>query len=318
MNHNDNEAAPNWHGSAIIRDGALLIRPLPPIVEDPPEELPAGGRIIALLDCEATGLDPHIAKIIELAIQLVAIDAAGNIIGHTGPASWREDPGEPLSEDVKRVTRLCDEALTGQKIDEQLAMGMLRRADLIIAHNAAYDATLIERRLPQIAGKPWACSVREIPWLYLGLDGRQQGYLLVQHSWHNFAAHRAAHDVWGLFHLLQCRGSVDGDRPRTHLQRLLETSAKPTVRMSVPRSFEVKDQLKARGFRFDASDKSWWIEVAEHQVETMKAELARLGAAPPIERIITATERHRPLKPDYTRLAENRRRFDEIDTSDPW
>lgn len=301
-----------------MRNDALLIRPLPPIVEDPPEELPEGGQIIALVDCEATSLDPKTAAIIELAIMLVAIDAHGNVIGHTGPASWLEDPGEPLSDDVQRVTRLCDEALAGQKIDEQLAIGMLQRASLIIGHNASYDAVLLERRLPQIAGMPWACSVREVPWLYLGLDGRQQGYLLVQHSWHNFAAHRAAHDVWGLFHLLQCRGSIDGGEPRMHLQRLLETSTKPTVRLSVQRSFEVKDQLKARGFRYEASDKIWWVEVAEDQVETMKAELARLGAAPPIERIITATERHRPLRPDYARLAENRRRFDEIDTSDPW
>lgn len=317
-NDNDNAAA-GYGGPAIMRDGNLLIRPLPPIVENPPEVLPEGGRIIALVDCEATSLDPNTAEIIELAIQLVAIDCDGNVIGHTGPASWREQPSGPLSEEVKRLTRLDGEALVGQRIDDRLAAGMLSRTDLVVAHNAAYDAVLIERRLPQIAGKQWACSCAEIPWLWLGLDGRSQGYLLVQHSWHNLAAHRAAHDVWALFHLLQCKGSVDGDAPRTHLQRLLERSAQTTVRIDAVRApFESKDRLKSAGYRWDPVARNWWIEVPQDKVGPQLDWLRQLGVSHPAQRLISAAERHRPLKPDYDRLAANRRRFDELDTSDPW
>lgn len=288
---------PGRTAPAIMRNDNLLIRPLPPITDNPPEELPPGGKIVAIVDTEATGLDPSSAKIIELSIQLVAVNANGEVIGHTAPVSWLEDPGEPLSEDVKRITRLHDEQLAGQVIDERLVISLLSRADLIVAHNAPYDAALIERRFPSLAGRAWACSMREIPWLYLGLDGRQMGYLLIQHSWHNLFAHRAEADVWALFHLLQCRGSIDRDTPRTHLQRLLEASARQTVRISAWHApYAVKDRLKASGYTWCAKDKVWRREVAKADVSAELDALGRLGVRNPGQQVITAAERHRPLK----------------------
>ena len=202
-------------------DRLRVLRPLPAVTALVPEVFPEKGRVIAIVDCEATSLNSATAKIIELAVMGVIVDGAGQIAGNTSISSWLEDPGEALSEEVKLVTRLDDEMLAGQRIDDRAALGILNRADMIIAHNAGYDAPIIERRLPTLAGKAWACSVHELDWLRLGFDGAKLGHLIMQAGWY-CDGHRAAVDVAALFHLLQVQGSIGGDMPRTHLERLLE------------------------------------------------------------------------------------------------
>ena len=106
---------------------------------------------------------------------------------------------------------------------------MLDRADLLVAHNAPFEVSWLERRFPAIAGKPWACSMRDIPWLHLGLDGRAQTALLMQHGWFS-SAHRAAADVWALFWLLNESRTGWLKAPiQTHLQRLLTAADTDTL-----------------------------------------------------------------------------------------
>lgn len=264
-----------------------------------PDEIPAGGRIIAICDVETTGLDTNHDKIIELAIMLVTVDAEGRIVGVMPPRSWLEDPGAPLDPRIIAITGITDADVAGHWIDDRQALAMLARASLAIGHNAKFDSNFVERRLPAAAGKDWACSCSEIEWPALGFDSRVQGYLLMQSGWFN-TAHRAAADVWSLYWLLQ---QQHGDQ--TLLQRLLLASDQRTMRIDARYApYRLKDELKLRGYRWDGDSKVWWTEIAEAACEAEVAWLHQLGVQSPLLTPITAAERHRPLRVEPTIMEE--------------
>ena len=106
-----------------------------PAVAQP--ETPSSVGVV--IDTETTGTDTATCKIIELAMRRFAFTAEG-VITKLGKAySWREDPGEPLDPEITRLTGLTDADLAGQKINDEVATDILRSADVVIAHNAAFD-----------------------------------------------------------------------------------------------------------------------------------------------------------------------------------
>src|SRR3546814_9030245 len=108
------------------------------------------------------------------------------------PRVWREDPGIELDPRITKLTGLAADYLAVQVIDEAAAVESLSSADIIVAHNAAFDRPFIDRRLPAIAGKPWACSMAELDWLELGFDGRALAQLVSQCGWFYPRAHLSA------------------------------------------------------------------------------------------------------------------------------
>lgn len=277
------------------REGYRVLRRVPEPYTSLPQMGPApDGKCIAILDTETTGLDSETDVIIELAIQLVFVDDEGEVIGHAMPHNWLEDPERELDPRITMVTGLGAQHLLGHKIDDDFARGLLDRASLIVAQNAAFDAGFIERRYPELAGKAWACSCSEIDWLKLGFDGRSQSALLAQVGWFS-DAHRAAADVWALHWLLQHRQRGPGEsESRTYLARLIGASEQPTVMVQAERApFSKKDLLRARGYRWNAHKKFWQIELPLERVEHEQAWGYRHGLPPMTTREITAHERHR-------------------------
>ncbi|WP_187334923.1 3'-5' exonuclease [Novosphingopyxis iocasae] len=272
-----------------------VLRAVPDRFTNMPEDgAPPDGRCIAIVDTETTGLDADEDSIIELAIMLLFVGDNGSVLGHLGPISWLQDPKAVLNHRISMITGLEDEDLLGQMIDDEFAWKMLARADLIVAHNAPFDAVFIERRYPQIAGKPWACSGSEIDWLALGFDGRAQQHLLMQAG--SFSkAHRAGDDVWSLFWLLQQRQTdPNGDRVRTHLARLIEASDRLSVMIEARGApYDKKDVLKARGYSWNPARRFWQKELPEADVPFEEAWAFRNGLPALATRTVTASERHR-------------------------
>lgn len=224
-----------------------------PIVDAPHGSL----HTAAIVDVEATGLDPQKAKIIELAVSRIVFDDLGQIIQVDQPQIWREDPGEALDPIITQITGLTNADLVGHRIDDEAAIALIGEAEVIIAHNASYDAPIIERRLPAVAGKAWACSCNDIDWRALKLEGRALSHLLMQLGWF-YEAHRAEIDIIALTQLLS--STV---RNKNLLQLLMERASAVTYRIYTLNSpFSAKDALKARGYHWDPERKSWWVDVA--------------------------------------------------------
>lgn len=249
-------------------------------------------RIGVAIDVETTGLDRETDRIIELAIQRFRFDEAGRIIQVGVPRVWREDPGIPIDPKITRLTGLSAGDVTGQAIDDAVAVDILSSADIIIAHNAAFDRPFVDRRLSAIAGKPWACSMAELDWLELGFEGRALAHLVSQCGWF-YEGHRAENDILALLYLLS-HGLPDGE---TILAKLIACSEQPTYRVNaIDAPFDAKDRLKSRGYRWDAVFRFWWRSIGEGESDAERAWLLSdvyAGYGEPAFIPVTACERHR-------------------------
>lgn len=211
------------------------------------------------VDVETTGVNHDTDVVIELALQRFWANADGRIVLTGRPRSWLEDPGRSLSEEIVRLTGLTNERLRGRSILDAEAASLIRDADFVVAHNAQFDRPFIESRLPDCAGRPWICSLRDIDWRAAKFEGGRLGDLLSQMGWF-FPAHRAGDDVTALLHLVDHR--IDGDR--TVLRALVDAASRPTFRIvATGAPFEMKDGLKGRGYRWDGRARVWSREVRE-------------------------------------------------------
>lgn len=249
-------------------------------------------RVGVAIDVETTGLDREVDQIIELAVQRFRFDEQGRIIQVGVPRVWREDPGIPVDPKITKLTGLTTADLTDQAIDEAAAVEIISSADIIVAHNAAFDRPFVDRRLPAIAGKPWACSMAELDWLEFGFDGRALAHLVSQCGWF-YEGHRAENDILALIYLL-AHGLPDGE---TILAKLMACSERTTYRVNaVDAPFDAKDRLKSRGYRWDAALRFWWKAVPEEESEAERSWLLNDvygGYGEPAFIPVTACERHR-------------------------
>lgn len=223
-----------------------------------------------VVDVETTGKIVDQAVIIELALRRFQYDEAGAIVRIGRPFSWREDPCCALEPQITRLTGLTDADLVGKRIDDAQACRLLKSADLVIAHNAEFDRKFIERRLPDAAGLPWACTCMEIDWAEWGFEGRALGFLCMQMGLF-FEAHRAGTDVDALLALLS-EELADG---RPVLGHICESAVAPTHRIeAIGAAYACKDLLKARGYRWNERKRAWWTEVRDCDLIEEQAWLA--------------------------------------------
>ena len=266
-------------------------------------ETGVGGRVDTVIgvvvDCETTGIGDD-DVIIELALRRFRADPAGVIVKIDRPYSWLEDPGRDLPEDIVRLTGSTDADVAGKVIDDEAAVRLLKSAEFVCAHNAVFDRLHVERRLRDAAGLAWCCSCKDIDWRAGGFDGRSLGWLLAQCGYFH-GAHRAADDVDAVIQILQ--HPFPGGT--TALAEMLATARAPSWRFrAVGAAFELKDQLRLRGYRWnaDGDPKCWWRDVPDSRrteeewwlaghVYSMDAKPRALG--PIIERI-TWRERYAP------------------------
>ena len=151
--------------AALEADGGyrVLRRVEPPDVGlGSPPRPDAAARIVCVADVETAGLAPD-APVIELALRRLRVDADGGIVEVGRPYAFLEDPGAPLAPAIVELTGLTDADLAGRSIDVGMATALLRSGDVVVCHNARFDAPRIVGRLPAVQGIPSpAASARSI------------------------------------------------------------------------------------------------------------------------------------------------------------
>ena len=223
-----------------------------------------------VVDVETTGLDPAKDVVIELAMRRFRYDDRDIIVEIGRGWTWREDPGFPLSPEIISLTGLTDADLASQFIDDDIVHKIIGEADLIIAHNAGFHRPMLEKRLPDMPGRPWSCSCEQIDWQAAGFEGRSLGYLAMQAGWF-FDGHRALNDVDAVIQLLQ-HEDTDG---ASLLYQLDENAlADSHLIEAVGSAFDTKDILRARGYRWNSDERVWWREVPDNQLLAEQARLA--------------------------------------------
>lgn len=234
---------------------------------DPPRSFPepAMGQTlrVLVLDTETTGLNAARDKVIELALLAFDLDlATGQPVGQLEVYDGLEDPGAPLSAEVQQLTGIRDEMLQGQRLDEARIAELLAGAQLVIAHNAGFDRPFVEARLPAFAEVDWACSFADIDWKRQGRDSAKLSALAMQLGWF-YDAHRAEMDCHALLAVLRPPLPLG---ERNGLMHLVEAARQPSFRLQATGApFEAKDLLKARNYRWDATNRVWTLQLRDDE-----------------------------------------------------
>jgi DNA polymerase-3 subunit epsilon len=248
-----------------------------------------------ILDLETTGLDPKTDEIIEIGMVPFDYDVGGQVVCVGAPFSRLRQPSKPIPPEITKVTGITDAMVEGQVIDPAEVEAFIGEAALIIAHNAAFDRRFAERFCPGFVAKPWACSLSQIDWKGAGYESGKLAFLAAAYGFFH-DGHRAHHDCLATLEIL---GAPLAGTDATGLQALLVAARKTTVRIFAENSpFELKDVLKARGYRWNGeagpSPRAWWIDVEEAalsaELDYLQTEIYR-GEVHLPTRKVTAFER---------------------------
>jgi DNA polymerase-3 subunit epsilon len=270
-----------------------VLRRLKPILHFPQQ--PQGKTAtVLIIDTETTGLDATRERIIELALLRVHVDVSSGLpVGDVQVYDGFEDPGRPIPPAITQLTGITDAQVRGETLNEPEITRLLTGVDVVIAHNAGFDRPFVEARLPMFAHVAWACSWADIDWKQLGYGSAKLEHLAASFGWF-YDAHRAETDCHALLTVLtQARPAQEG----THLHTLLTAAQQMHHKLyATGAPFESKDLLKARGYRWDGTQKVW-LQMLRSDAE-LTAELRWLTdtiymGQPSRVRVETLDARHR-------------------------
>ena len=221
-------------------------------------------KVGILFDVETTGLDTASDEVVELGMVKFSYHPDGTVGTVLDTFSSLNEPSRTIPEEAVKLHGITNEMAAGHKIDGDAITAFASDAAIIIAHNAAFDRKFAERYWPVFTSKPWACSVNQIEWRAHGFEGSRLGYLLAGIGMFH-RSHRAVDDCYALLEIL---AHPISDTKRTALSLLLENARRKTIRIWAEQApFDLKDDLKKRGYRWSSGDegrpKAWYVDIDE-------------------------------------------------------
>ncbi|KJS37659.1 MAG: DNA polymerase III subunit epsilon [Hyphomonas sp. BRH_c22] len=260
------------------------------------EPFSSDNKLAVFVDVETTGLEPSKDEIIEIALIRFRYSTEGTITSIVDAFDQLREPSFPIPEVATGITGITNEMVAGCRIDEEAVEEIVASADLVIAHNALFDRRFLERLFPIFASKAWACSMSEIDWAGEGFEGTKLTYLAAETGFF-YDRHRAENDCFASIELLRRKLPKSGE---TGLAALLRRARQTTWRIWAEGApFELKDVLKARGYRWNAEERegprAWYFDALEEQKEAeiafLKDEIYRVEKQVRITKI-TAFDRY--------------------------
>ncbi len=223
-------------------------------------------RRAVFLDTETTGTDVTQDEVVELSMIAFDYDPSTGAIHavHEEDAFSRlRDPGRPIPPEATRVNNITDAMVAGQTISEEEVEAFLKDVGLVIAHSASFDRPMVEKTWPVFQGLNWACSIEDVGWKDRGFGSNSLEYLLMKQGFF-FDGHRAKIDC--LAGIMLLAAPLPTGEPA--LAVLLASARKErTLVRAVNSPFETKDILRARGYRWDAGARVWWVLTEDLEAE---------------------------------------------------
>ncbi|PCJ16583.1 MAG: hypothetical protein COB02_15910 [Candidatus Cloacimonadota bacterium] len=226
-------------------------------------------KIISYLDVETTGLSANTEAVTEIGIlQFEYCLNNDKIVKVINEYQSFQDPKKPIPKMITELTGITDDMVKGQSIDKDKVNEILKSSDLILSHNATFDRAFIDPLFLSSQSAVWGCSVRQIDWRKAGCSSKSLGHLCRDHGFF-FDSHRALSDVLAAIHLLIFKNQTTN---KTYLNELYHSSHESVCLIQAfGAPFAVKDDLKAKHFRWNPGVKVWEIQIKEADVEEIIA-----------------------------------------------
>lgn len=214
------------------------------------------------IDVETTGLSFVDDEIIELAMVPFSYGNSGKIFEIFEPYQSFQEPRNEIPAEITSLTGITQNMVSGCRLDHERIENYLAQADILIAHNAAFDRKFMEKLFEQARIKPWACSATQINWRAEGFEGSRLGYLVASAGFF-YDRHRALNDCYAAIELL---ARPLPNSKLTALNVLLENARRPSWRIWASHApFELKDKLRRRGYRWASGEnggrRAWYRDV---------------------------------------------------------
>ena len=237
------EPGPVVHSREPARIPAVAAAP----ADGPPEVPPSCAQRLLILDTETTGLDPHQHQCIEVGAVLFDVPRRAVLSQISFLLPCDQNPARSVNgidPEVSRLPQPWPQAL-------EFFEAMLAAADVVLAHNAAFDRQWFgQGPLPAI-DKPWLCSMEDLRWpaerqLRATPSVRDLALAYGVPVW---AAHRALTDCIYLAQVFErC----------PELERLLQAGLEPRRLYRARLSYEERHKAREAGFRWNEPISGAW------------------------------------------------------------
>lgn len=219
---------------------------------------------ICVIDLETTGLDRDEDEIIEIAMKLIQVSKTKiEQLKVVDAYESFQDPGIVITEESTRIHGITNDMVQGHQIDWMRVEAILNNSQLIVAHNARFDRSFIDKKLELSKDKIWACSVNDIDWEKRNFSSKKQEMLCIWHGFY-YDSHRAMIDVDALIFLLT-HPSYESHHP---ILELIHNAKKPMCLIEATYAkYEFKNILKKRRYRWNADNKVWYTFVKNDEID---------------------------------------------------
>ena len=240
--------------------------------EDAPEDSPS---TLLIIDTETSGLDPQHDQCLEVGCILFDVPSRSVLAQQSFLLPVESNAAEAINRIPAAVTR------RPQPWREALVWfeHLLEAADLLVAHNAAFDRQWFGLGVVLATATPWLCTMEDIRW---PAERQLRSRLSVRDLALAYGV-----PVWGAPRALSdCIYIAEVFARCDDLEQLLERGLEPRQLMRARVSFDERHLAKAAGFRWNDPIKGAWTrrlsdrEVAELEfpVAPVEVEADRLSA----------------------------------------
>jgi DNA polymerase-3 subunit epsilon len=229
---------------------------------------------ILVVDTETTSLSPSEGKLIEIAVAVYDVDHGG-VLEIFASLVREAAPPANAAESVNRISiGLLEQAPMIEYVQQQIRC-LAPNAEIVVAHNAAFDRAWVKDVFPSLYAKRWICTMHDVPWQCKPeLDTRiSLVQLLLAHGLGVAHAHRAAVDVESITRLFN-RVAETAPMTGINVRGLLLSALSKKARLISLAPFDEKDKVRACGFTWNPEKRVWQKTVFADKAAQAAASLA--------------------------------------------